>query len=128
MNGFVFLSMIFLHILDDFHLQGRLIDMKQISWWRKQTEDPKYKNDYLVALFIHSFSWSFVISLPILHMINFEMNTFFKLIFIENIIIHAYIDDLKANKFKINLVEDQSVHILQICVLFLLYYVGLFNI
>ena len=128
MNGFVFLSMIFLHILDDFHLQGRLIDMKQISWWRKQTEDPKYKNDYLVALFIHSFSWSFVISLPILYTINFEMNTFFKLIFIENIIIHAYIDDLKANKFKINLVEDQSVHIIQICVLFLLYYVGLFNI
>ena len=128
MNGFVFLSMIFLHILDDFHLQGRLIDMKQISWWRKQTEDPKYKNDYLVALFIHSFSWSFVISLPILYMINFEMNTFFKLIFIANIITHAYIDDLKANKFKINLVEDQSVHILQICVLFLLYYVGLFNI
>ncbi len=99
--------------------------MKQISWWKKQTDDTKYKNDYLAALFIHSFSWSFIISLPILYKINFEMNTFFKFIFIANIITHAYIDDLKANKFKINLVEDQSVHILQICVLFLLYYVGI---
>ena len=29
-------------------------------------------------------------------------------------IIHAIIDDLKANKFKINLIQDQMFHIIQI--------------
>jgi hypothetical protein len=34
--------------------------------------------------------------------------------FVINALIHYYVDNLKANELKINLVEDQSVHLLQI--------------
>ena len=32
----VFLLMILLHVIDDFHLQGILASMKQKEWWKKQ--------------------------------------------------------------------------------------------
>lgn len=34
----IFLSMIILHIIDDFKLQGILADFKQISWWKKMLQ------------------------------------------------------------------------------------------
>ena len=42
--------------------------------------------------------------------------------FLVNAAIHAIIDDLKANKKKINLVIDQSLHIIQILITFIVYY------
>ncbi len=35
-----------------------------------------------------------------------------------NTLIHMYIDDLKANRHKINLITDQLIHIFQITVTF----------
>lgn len=57
-NDIILFSMIFLHILDDFCLQGIMASMKQKSWWQKDSvgSQPKYKNDYIAALFAHSFS------------------------------------------------------------------------
>lgn len=37
---------------------------------------------------------------------------------IVNAIIHAIVDDLKANKLKISLVTDQIIHFLQIIITF----------
>jgi hypothetical protein len=36
--------------------------------------------------------------------------------FVANIIIHAIVDDAKANRFKINLWEDQLIHMFQIAI------------
>ena len=64
---FIFFAMCFCHIVDDYYLQGILASMKQKSWWTKQESyEDKYKNDYIVALLMHAFSWSFMILIPFL--------------------------------------------------------------
>lgn len=121
MNGlFVLLSMMFCHIVDDYYLQGKLALFKQKSWWEKNAPDEMYKHDYIVALMMHSFSWVFTIMLPIAVSQEFQIGAVFMIMFITNTIVHAIVDDLKANKRKINLVTDQSIHISQIIVTFLI--------
>lgn len=111
---FVLLLMIFLHIVDDYYLQGILASMKQKKWWATNAPDKKYKYDWVVALIMHSMSWSFSIMLPIALYNGFQVGTDFVFMFIINAVIHAFIDNLKANKLKINLIEDQIAHITQI--------------
>lgn len=116
-------TMIFLHIVDDFYLQGILAQMKQRKWWEK-IGDNLYKNDYIVALLTHAFSWSFMTHIPLL--IAYRNDFPIKLFLFEftlNWLHHAYIDNLKANKHKINLVTDQTLHLLQIVETWILYMV-----
>ena len=118
---FILLSMIFLHIIDDYKLQGILASMKQKKWWKQQNEYKElYKNDYIPALIEHSFSWTFMIMLPIAIYLKFDIG-WWTLAYIINMAIHAFVDDLKANKFKINLVIDQTIHIVQIVVTWLIF-------
>lgn len=118
MKLFILFVMIFAHIVDDYYLQGILASLKQKSWGENQKSyKPLYKYDYIVALIMHAFSWSFMISLPILYL------GFTKWIVVEiilNTIIHGIVDDLKANKGKINLIVDQSIHIVQILITWIL--------
>lgn len=117
---FIFLFiMLFLHIVDDYYLQGILASMKQKKWWYENAPAPLYKNDWKMALFEHAFSWSFMITLPWLvvsiatqNNMGFFLLTFF---YILNTILHACIDNLKANEEVFNLIIDQSLHFLQIC-------------
>ena len=113
-NIFILLAMIFLHIIDDYKLQGILASMKQEKWWREQKEYKElYKNDYIMALLEHSFSWTFMIMLPIAFSLNFNTG-WWLLAYIANWCTHAFVDDLKANRFKINLITDQLIHLGQI--------------
>ena len=61
----ILLTMIFLHIVDDYYLQGILAQMKQKKFWKEQAPDEKYKYDYIWALIMHGFSWAFMIMLPL---------------------------------------------------------------
>lgn len=97
--------------------------MKQKKWWQENAPQKLYKYDYIVALIMHSMSWSFMIMLPITISVNFNVSTFFAIIFVGNTIIHAVVDDLKANKLKINLIVDQSIHILQIIITYVILYI-----
>lgn len=118
---FILLLMVFLHILDDYGLQVPcLCNLKQRSYWETNAPNPLYKYDYLWALLMHSFSWSFMIMLPIAWVMSFNITIPFIIIFIENVILHAVVDDLKANQLKINLWEDQIIHLGQILVTSLL--------
>lgn len=120
MNGWIVVCMVFMHIVDDYYLQGILASMKQKSWWLKQESYcDKYKYDYIVALIMHAFSWSFMIMLPLIWSFNFVFNWLVYSIFVVNVFIHAFIDDLKANKKKINLIQDQSIHIIQIVITYI---------
>lgn len=111
---FVVLSMFFCHVFDDYTLQGIMANLKQKSWWEKNAPDKKYKYDYIPALICHSFSWSFMIMLPIAFYYHFNLDWMFVFYIVINTAIHAVTDDLKANKLKINLIVDQSIHALQI--------------
>ena len=112
---FVLLLMIFLHIIDDYKLQaGVLNNLKQKKFWEENAPDELYKYDYIWALIMHSFSWSFMIMLPIAFKMGFKLDLSFILMFILNVIIHANTDDMKANRHQINLIQDQLIHIGQI--------------
>lgn len=113
-KSFVLLFMIFMHIVDDYYLQGILAKMKQKSWWKEVAPDELYRKDYIVALLMHSLSWAFCIMLPVAIFYNFSIDFWFILMYTLNFITHAYVDNLKANKFSINLIEDQTVHIFQV--------------
>lgn len=113
---FLIISMVFCHIVDDYYLQGILANLKQKSWWKKQENyNDYYKFDYIVGLLMHSLSWAFMIMFPIALYFHFQIDWVFGLTFAINAIIHCVIDDLKANKKTINLVLDQTAHIVQIC-------------
>ena len=117
---FKLLLMIFLHIVDDYYLQGWLASAKQKKYWEENAPEKLYKYDYIWALIMHSFSWTFMIMLPIAFNNNFEIGIGFMGVFIANLSIHASVDDMKANKRIINLWVDQIIHICQICATFLL--------
>jgi hypothetical protein len=109
------LVMIFMHILDDYYLQGILASMKQKNWWEKNNPQKKYKYDYLMALFMHAFSWSFMIMIP-----SMIQHKFVLWVFIANLLIHFVVDHLKANLQKINLITDQTIHLIQIILTYLI--------
>lgn len=119
----VFFLMLLCHIIDDFVLQGTcLVNLKQKKWWEQNAPQELYKYDYLMGLLIHCLSWSIMIHLPIILM--FATNSWIlTLSILINAVIHFIVDDLKANKFKINLITDQTIHIIQVILTFLLFFV-----
>lgn len=112
MQLFVLFAMIFCHIVDDYYLQGILASMKQRQWWKENAPNKMYERDYIVALIMHAFSWSFMISIPLLFICKNYLVICFLIIF--NTVLHAYVDNEKANKHTINLVKDQVCHVVQI--------------
>ncbi len=117
---FIFLLMVFCHIVDDYYLQGWLASAKQKKWWQENAPCKLYKYDYIWALIMHSFSWTFMVMLPIAFVLNFELSTLFIVCFIVNVIVHAVTDNEKANKFTINLWIDQLIHMAQLVITALL--------
>ena len=116
MNLFIILAMIFCHIVDDYYLQGWLASAKQKKWWEENAPQKLYNHDYIMALIMHSMSWSFMIMLPIAISMSFNVSMLFVIVFILNAVIHALVDNLKANKLQISLITDQLIHLLQIFV------------
>jgi hypothetical protein len=106
--------MIFFHIVDDYYLQGWLASAKQKSWWEKNAPDELYKRDYIWALIVHSFSWAFMIMLPVAYFYQFHIGDEFVIMFIVNVAVHAFVDNMKANWKVINLWADQIIHLVQI--------------
>ena len=111
---FIILCMIFCHIIADYNLQGWLASAKQKSYWEKNAPDEMYKYDYICALVMHSFSWTFMIMLPLMYAVDFKVDSFLLFLFVINILMHAIVDDLKANNKCINLWQDQLIHMCQI--------------
>lgn len=138
---FILFIMLLMHYIEDFHLQGCLANLKQKKWWEKQMsnndmhshyalEHSIYKNDYKMSLFAHSIENALFVMLPlIVDMLISEFthclqNTW--ILFIPSTILicvsHYLIDDSKANKMKINLVQDQLYHLCVILLIFLCYF------
>ena len=122
-NLFVILWMIFFHVVADYNLQGWLASAKQKSYWEQNAPAKMYKNDYIMALIMHSISWTFMIMLPIAYAQEFNVGVDFGVFFAINVALHAFTDNVKANWNQINLWEDQFVHIMQIIVTFIVLYI-----
>ena len=122
-KSFIILWMLFNHVFDDYFLQGCLANLKQEEYWQKNIPEnfyEFYRDDYLMALLMHSLSWSFMIMLPIAFVMSFNVDLVFVVFFFLNVIFHAVVDDMKANRKTINLVIDQSIHIFQVLFTYLL--------
>ena len=63
--------------------------------------------DIIISAYINLYADEFWITLSMLWIIN--------------LIIHMFVDDLKVNRNKINLITDQLIHIIQIIFTFILY-------
>lgn len=61
-----------------------------------------------------------MIMLPIAISQSFNVTLWFFAAFIVNAVVHAVTDHTKANLLKINLIVDQSIHIVQILLTFIL--------
>ena len=123
--------------------------MKQKKWWEKEVAEnllhskydddrhrkillrySRYKNDYKMSLFAHSIENALFVMLPmIIDMLISEFthcmqNTW--ILFTPSTILicvsHYLIDDSKANKTEINLVQDQLYHLCVILLIFLCYF------
>ena len=112
--SFTLMLMVFLHIVDDYYLQGWLASAKQKRYWEENAPDKLYKNDYKCALWMHSLSWSFMVMLPIALSMRFNVSLLFVIVYFINVEIHSTVDNLKANERKINLWQDQIIHLCQI--------------
>ena len=114
----IVILMIFCHLIDDYFLQGKFAYLKQKSWWIKACNDDglsidKYKNDYKMALFEQSLEWSIAILLPAIFILNVNNWLLVSLVML-NTICHCIVDDLKANQLRLNLIQDQIIHFIQI--------------
>ena len=119
------IGILFFHIVDDYYLQGFLASAKQKSWWEKNSPNPLYKNDYIIALAEHAFSWTVMINIPIVvytYIFGAQINQItFVVLFFINWLVHIVTDNAKANLLKINLIHDQLIHITQIILTWLIY-------
>ena len=112
------LLMILGHLLADYTLQGWLAQAKSKSWWRQNFQEhelEKVRHDWQAALICHSLYWSILTLLPLYG----KSECWYVYVLVYNVI-HAVIDDLKCNQKKINLVQDQLLHLVQIVVTYLI--------
>ena len=121
--GAVIIVTVLMHIIDDFVLQPVCLSkLKQASTWNGAPA--KYRNDYKAALIIHGFSWSSLVMLPALVLMQFQVGFAFIGVWIIMGSLHAVIDDLKANIRMISLLTDQTLHTVQIAVIILMLWAG----
>lgn len=116
--------MIFCHLIDDFVLQDKFTYLKQKSWWVKTCNDEglsldKYGKDYMMALFEHSLEWSIAIMLSVIFLCN-TTGWVLLVCVIVNTIIHYIVDNAKANQLRLNLIQDQLIHFIQIILTWIL--------
>lgn len=108
------------HLVADFTLQGWFCNGKQERWWKEECKKYgvgfyKYRNDYLMSLFLHSLYWSIAIIIPAMFIYDLPNEMMANLVFF-NTVIHLITDDLKANRMVLNLIQDQFWHFIQIAV------------
>lgn len=107
--------MVLMHVVEDFHLQGRMADMKQKAFWEPYGE--KYAWDHVPALLLHGFEWSVLVAMPIMLAEGFGLPAWFYGAVALNGLVHSYVDHLKCNRLRISLVQDQCIHMMQVVAL-----------
>ena len=96
-------AMLFMHVIADYTLQGVLASMKEKAYW-KGHGNYRSKYDFIPAL---------CIMLP-LAVAEYPPGTVFYVVLAANTAVHAVVDHAKANLGVLNLVEDQTIHMVQI--------------
>lgn len=121
-----------LHLIADYFLQGCLSDLKQKRWWSDQIKKlykdydgyhksfewqyllvKKYKYDYMAGLLCHALMWTLVTFFPLMWYCS---PWAFTCVVLANTLVHFVVDHMKANVHRLNLVQDQLIHMAQVIV------------
>ena len=126
----MFLLSILLHFVADYTLQGCLSNLKQRKWWvdyfnnqifsLRVVHSRKYRHDYICGLVCHALYWTLVTFAPLLWIAKGV--TALALIVLGNTLFHAVVDHMKCNCYKINLWQDQVLHLAQIVVTYVIFF------
>ena len=122
---FLLPTMTFCHTIADYNLQGILANLKQTKWWEQNYHTNKDEQNASAALRIHSGSWAFMIMLPIMlfMLITKQYDFDFYIVALGiNSLIHSIVDDAKCNQEIINYRTDQYIHMFQIGITWLIYF------
>ena len=122
---FLLPTMTFCHVIADYNLQGILANLKQTKWWEQNYHTNKDEQNASAALRIHSGSWAFMIMLPIMlfMLITKQYDFDFYIVALGiNSLIHSIVDDAKCNQEIINYRTDQYIHMFQIGITWLIYF------
>ena len=122
------LLMILAHIVEDFHLQGKLAEMKQKAWWKSEAErhgidygGSIYTSDHVPVLLLHGAEWAICVTIPVmLYCGTILLPDWYCVAIIVMAMFHAAVDHMKCNLYLINLNADQAVHIAQVVALWML--------
>lgn len=117
------LLVILLHLVADYSLQGCLAQLKTAKFWRSVCRDcewcsadaafRRYGHDYRAGLVCHALYWTLVTFAPIIFHPLCSAWTALAIVSL-NALFHCWVDDLKANRGRLNLVQDQLLHAVQI--------------
>ena len=107
-------------IVDDFCLQPIILaKLKQKKFWLENAPDKKYRHDHIMAGLIHGFSWTVMMLAPLWWYGLLPSGWLFVSVIGINTLVHAYIDNMKANRLSINLWIDQLLHVIQVLITWL---------
>lgn len=110
-------------IMSDEHDKYIEFQEKENKEIRDYMHDCRY--DFLMGLFLHSFSWTFMVTIPIMVTNYYRLNEVrFGMIFVANLLLHMAVDDMKSNKLVVTLLLDQTIHLLQIFLIFIFFRLG----
>jgi hypothetical protein len=109
------------HVVNEFIIQPfGLGNLKRVDYWWKWGKYQDRPSDFLVALILHSISWSSLISLPILFIGEPEPLDLVHLqyMFFFLVVSHFVIELLEVKAEMLNLWWSQGLYLIQILLLY----------
>jgi len=111
MMTIVLLAMMFCSLIHDFYLPDLLLKLKEV---------------YRIGLIISGFTWTCIVSIPLIFHINYCDWTYdekiFLVIFVVTWIIHIVIDDISKIRNKFGITITQLTRLAQVILLWLVYF------
>lgn len=115
----IFFVMLLLHVVTEFVLQPvALLRIKQKTYWEQPERPNGGKDTSAMAIAINAILWSVMIMLPLMYY-STEGDLILLLVFLVNMLVHAYIDEYTTNRHKLTFVTAQSLYLLQLIITFL---------
>ena len=115
----IFFVMLLLHVVAEFVLQPvALLRLKQKTYWEQPEHPNGGKDASAMAIALYAILWSVMIMLPLMYY-STEGDLILLLVFLFNMLAHAYIDEYATNRHKLSFVMSQSLYLLQLTITFL---------
>lgn len=131
MKALILFTMIFLHIVGEFYLQGMLAKMKKKRWWYRHEPEDGGRYNHIAALIIHGYSWSFIVHLPFTGLIvlcdMFDCMAVLSLSLLSHAVLHALLANDRINHDFLDFADEQACHVAQVFIVWVTAVFALFG-